>query len=141
MAASPPLVPASRARRRVKGKWSGAEAKFQFLSSHMCDAGLEARVEQLKAASHWWPWLTCNRDQHSDGGVTYTCPTYVLYDALSVDGRGEKRVGAEYCLRFAGRGIFHIRRVRHGLPEVSGGTTREDKKTKTAKAARSRAAL
>mmetsp|Transcript_45030 Transcript_45030/g.134385 ORF Transcript_45030/g.134385 Transcript_45030/m.134385 type:complete len:850 (-) Transcript_45030:744-3293(-) len=89
MAASPPLVPASRARRRVKGKWSGAEAKFQFLSSHMCDAGLEARVEQLKAASHWWPWLTCNRDQHSDGGVTYTCPTYVLYDALSVDGRGD----------------------------------------------------
>lgn len=96
--------PAPRARRRVKGKWSGAEAKFQFLASQLCDASLEARLEHLKAASKWWSWLTCNADEHSDGAITYTCPTYVLYDALSAEGRGEgvRAGGVVLCATWQG---------------------------------------
>lgn len=77
-------------RRRVKGKWSGAEAKYAFLSSHMVDSpGLESRLHSLDA-SPWSQWLA-DEAVHTDGHMTtYTCPTYVLYDALSAEGRGER---------------------------------------------------
>lgn len=75
-------------RKRVKGKWSGPEAKHSFLREHLVDDGLAARLEELRGVSHWWPWLSCLQDEH-ETEITYFCPTYVLYDALTSEGRGE----------------------------------------------------
>jgi hypothetical protein len=79
---------ASGARRRTKGRWSGVEAKYQFLLTSLCDKDLGLRLDELKGKSHWWPWLSSQADDSGDK-IKYLCPTYVLYDALSTSGRGK----------------------------------------------------
>ena len=77
-----------RSRARGRGRWSGAERKFQFLSECLADDQLSRRLEDLRAVSPWWPFLESTH-QSSEGGTSFLCPTYVLYDALSTEGRGE----------------------------------------------------
>ena len=78
----------SRKRVRSKGRWSGADAKHLFLLACLCDEELANRLEALRGTSAWWPWLSAQPGAEGDR-LTYLCPTYVLYDALSDAGRGE----------------------------------------------------
>lgn len=82
------LAAPSRKRVRSKGRWSGADAKHIFLLSCLCDEELATRLEALRGTSAWWPWLNAQPGAEGDT-LTYLCPTYVLYDALSDAGRGE----------------------------------------------------
>ena len=83
-----------RRRARGRGRWSGAEAKHSFLLSCLCDEELSARLDELRGVSPWWAWLNPQTMQATPGEdeeeekVAYLCPTYVLYDALSTEGRG-----------------------------------------------------
>ncbi len=76
-------------RPRARGsRWSGSLAKHQFLQQCLCDEDLAARFDDLRSSA-WWTWLENSSQATPFGdGITYFCPTYVLYNALSSQGRG-----------------------------------------------------
>jgi|LauGreDrversion4_1035100.scaffolds.fasta_scaffold291235_1 hypothetical protein len=78
-----------RSRARGRGQWSGAERKYKFLCECLADDNLPNRLDHLRAVSPWWPFLEATQSGSEDGNASFLCPTYVLYDALSPEGRGK----------------------------------------------------
>lgn len=78
-----------RSRARGRGQWSGAERKYKFLSEYLADDKLALRLDDLRSVSPWWPFLESTHTSSEGGTASFLCPTYVLYDALSSEGRGE----------------------------------------------------